>query len=287
MGTLNGLKNNAGVGLRIQHIQDILRHDIDGMWFEILADNCLTSDLNDYYLALISERYPITMHGVGLSLGSPQDLDLDYLKSIKNLMKRSNAIVYSEHICFSQLPNGHFAHDLLPLPYCEKVLQHLVQRINQVQDYLGQQILLENVSGYLSYKDSEMSEAEFLGQLVQKSGCGLLLDINNLFVNQVNLGSSAEQTIRYMQPDWVQEIHLAGYATHTDYLIDAHNNPVCEQVWALYELAIAHLGNKATLIEWDNDIPAWSILLAERNKAQNILQKMDGQMPEFSKVSAC
>ncbi|MBL4661067.1 MAG: DUF692 domain-containing protein [Alcanivoracaceae bacterium] len=287
MRTLNDLKNNAGVGLRIQHIQDILRHEIDGLWFEILADNWLSSDLNDYYLALISERYPITIHGVGLSLGSPQALDFDYLKSIKNLMKRGNAIAYSEHICFAQLPNDHFAHDLLPLPYCKKVLQHLVQRINQVQDYLGHQILLENVSSYLSYKHSEMTEAEFIGQLVQKSGCGLLLDINNLYVNQVNLGSSAEQTIKHMHPDWVQEIHLAGFETHTNFLIDAHNNPVCEQVWTLYQLAIAHLGNKATLIEWDNDIPSWNILLAERNKAQNILQKMDYQMPALSKVSVC
>lgn len=272
MRTLNDIKNNAGVGLRIQHIQDILRSDINDIWFELLADNWLTSQLNDYFLDLISERYPITIHGVGLSLGSPQAMDLNYLKSIKNLIKRSKSIKYSEHLCFAQLTDSHYAHDLLPLPYCDNIILHLTERIKQVQDYLGQQIILENVSTYLSYKINEMSEAEFLGQLVQESGCGLLLDINNLFVNQVNLGSCAKETIRYMHSDWVQEIHLAGFETHPDFLIDAHNNPVSEDVWALYEFAINHLGNKATLIEWDNDIPEWDVLLAERNKAKNILQ---------------
>jgi len=284
MKAIEKLNNHAGVGLRTEHIQDVLLDDTDGLWLEILADNWVNSGLNDYYLKMISERYPITLHGVGLSLGSPNPLDMEYLKSIKKLQHRCAGVVYSEHLCFAQLSNKHFAHDLLPVPYCDEVITHFIQRINQVQDFLGQQILLENVSTYLNYQASTMGETEFLKYIVEGSGCGLLLDINNLYVNQINLGSHAEQTIKQLKPEWIKEIHLAGFEKHTDFVIDAHNNPVCNEVWELYQMALMHYGAKPTLIEWDNDLPSWQRLLVERNKAQNLLDQVNNQT---KKAVAC
>lgn len=284
MKTIKDLNNNAGVGLRADHIQDILVDETDGLWLEILADNWINGRLNEYYLNMISERYPITLHGVGLSLGSPNPLDIKYLTSIKKLQQRCAGVVYSEHLCFAQLSNERYAHDLLPVPYCDEVINHFIQRINQVQDFLGQQILLENVSTYLNYQTSTMGETEFLKYIVEGSGCGLLLDINNLYVNQVNLASNAEQTIKQLRPEWIKEIHLAGFEKHTDFVIDAHNNPVCNEVWELYQMALMYYGAKPTLIEWDNDIPSWQTLLAERNKAQNLLDQINNQN---KRVVAC
>ncbi len=273
------LSGEAGIGLRTEHIEQILEHQNTNEnineesipWLELLVDNWLADGgLTKRYLEAIAERYPITLHGVGLSLGGIEPLDFHYLGKIKRIMQRSGALWYSEHLCFSQL-KSYYSHDLLPLPYTEEAINHLATRIEQVQDFLGCQLIVENVSSYLEYQQSTLSEGEFINAIAAESDCGLLLDVNNFYVNQVNHGQSALEQILQLSADRVKEIHLAGFVDKGSYLIDAHNNPVAKEVWTLYEATLQHVGNVPTLIEWDNDIPALDILLAERNQAQGFL----------------
>ncbi len=281
MQTITSISGQAGVGLRTPHIPQILQQELAIPWLELLVDNWLAEGgLTRYYLSAIAERYPLTLHGVGLSLGGLEPLDLNYLAKIKAVMQQAGALWYSEHLCFSQLAS-HFSHDLLPLPYTEEVIQHVSERINRVQDFMGCQLLVENVSSYVTYQESDFSEGEFIAALVANTGCALLLDVNNFYVNQVNHSHDALSQIRLLPHTAVREIHLAGFADKGAYVIDAHNNPVASKVWELYETTLQLTGAVATLIEWDNDIPALEVLLDERAKAQCYLHQLnkdiDGQ----------
>lgn len=265
------IQNQAGIGLRSQHINQILDNAIDVPWFELLVDNWLTpGGLIQSYLEPIAERYPLTLHGVGLSLGGTEPLDFDYLQKIKNTLEQTNALWYSEHLCFSQL-QSHYSHDLLPLPYTEEAIKHVVERIQQVQDFMGKPLLIENVSTYLEYQHSALSESEFIAEIAEAADCHLILDVNNFYVNQINHQHDALSEIAKLPHNRVKEIHLAGFADKGEYVIDAHNNPVAQGVWDLYEETLKLTGTVPTLIEWDNDIPELDVLLAEKEKAQSYL----------------
>ncbi|CAA6812395.1 MAG: Uncharacterized protein conserved in bacteria, NMA0228-like [uncultured Thiotrichaceae bacterium] len=265
------IQHQAGIGLRSQHINQILDNEIAVPWFELLVDNWLADGgLTRRYLDVITERYPLTLHGVGLSLGGTEPLDFSYLQKIKDTLQHTDALWYSEHLCFSQL-QSHFSHDLLPLPYTEEAITHVVERIQQVQDFLGRQILIENVSAYLEYQHSRLSESEFITEIADAADCKLILDVNNFYVNQINHKHDALTEIQALPNERVEEIHLAGFADKGEYVVDAHNNPVAQGVWDLYEETLKLTGPVPTLIEWDNDIPELDILLAEKDKAQNYL----------------
>ncbi|BAJ04202.1 DUF692 domain-containing protein [Shewanella violacea] len=267
-GTLNG----AGIGLRLPHVQQILAaHETDIPWFELLVDNWLVEGgLNKHMLAAISERYPIVLHGVGLSLGGPDPLDFSYLQQVKDLKVKTGALWYSEHASFSgnaclKVP------DLLPLPYTQEAVEHLSRRIIQVQDFMGERILLENVSTYVSCQFNEMTEGEFIAAVARQADCYLLLDINNAFVTSKNLNQDMQAFMDVIPVERVKQIHLAGFQDKGDYLLDAHNHPVDERVWQAFKLFIAKNGHIPSMIEWDSDLPLLERLLAERSLAAEIL----------------
>jgi uncharacterized protein (UPF0276 family) len=204
-----------------------------------------------------------------MSLGGTDPLDIEYLRSIKRLVRDYEPVQVSDHLCFSSHAS-HQYHDLLPLPYTEEALRHVEGRIRQVQDFLGMRILVENVSSYLTYGHSSLGEAEFLAALTEMSDCNLLLDVNNAYVNEVNHGDPARNFLQHLPLDRIREIHLAGYEDKGDYLIDAHNNPVADPVWALYRDTIQQLPEAPVLIEWDNDIPSLETLFGEAARAERI-----------------
>jgi uncharacterized protein (UPF0276 family) len=260
--------HGVGIGLRHQHLPYVLEHLPDVPWFELLADNWMAEGgLHQDLLLQVAERYPIALHGVNLNLGGVDSLDWDYLRTIKQLMKTCNAIHYSEHACFSQYQQRYF-HDLCPLPFTEEAVQHLAHRITRVQAFLGERILLENVSSYLSYQESEMTEAEFLTCIAHKSDCLLLLDINNVYVNAINHNLDADDFLATLPKQRIAEIHLAGHEEKDNFLLDTHSRPVAEPVWNLYSKAVSMFGQTPTLIEWDHDIPQWHLLEQERQKAE-------------------
>ena len=258
----------AGIGLRTEHL-DALMVDPDQVpWIELLADNWLAQGgLTKAHLEKLAYQFPIGVHGVGLSLFGQTPVDYTYLEQIKALLHTTQAVTYSEHLSFSESESG-FIPDLLPIIYNERTLSHCSQRIEQVQTFLGRQILIENVSSYLGYNEDSMEESEFLKQLSKQSGCGLLLDINNLFVNQVNLNRCASSAIHNLMHCDVQQYHLGGHEDKGAYLVDTHNQKVSDAVWQLYDQALTVIGPKATIIEWDSDIPSFELLNQERTTAQ-------------------
>ncbi|MGH8281336.1 MAG: MNIO family bufferin maturase, partial [Gammaproteobacteria bacterium] len=217
-----------------------------------------------------------SLHGVGLSLGSSDRLHTEHLAKLKRLIERVEPALVSEHLCWGAIGPRHL-NDLLPLPFTEESLNLVVSHVSAAQEYLGRTILLENVSTYLMYTHSTIPEWEFIAALAERSGCGILLDVNNVFVNATNHGYDAERYIRAIPKDKVGEIHLAGFTRKqglpVDLLIDSHSRPVADAVWKLYRLAIEHCGPVATLIEWDQDIPALDVLLSEADKAERILHE--------------
>lgn len=266
----------AGIGLRMLHFQDVLHRADEVPWVELLLDNWLYDDgvISDR-LKLIVEAFPVTCHGVGLSIASSRPVDVAYLAKVKRLLEHTEALAYSEHLSFSQT-GSQFIPDLLPFPYTEDNLRHVADKIDFVQNFLGRQILMENVSAYIDFPHSAFSEEEFIYDLVQRTGCGLLLDVNNMYVNQVNLGRDARSSLEKLPLTSVAEIHLGGHEVADGYLIDAHNNAVCDEVWEIYQQTIELTGPVASLIEWDNDIPAFDVLIAEKNKAQGRLDQVLG-----------
>ncbi|QFU24957.1 DUF692 domain-containing protein [Shewanella eurypsychrophilus] len=263
----------AGIGLRLPHVQQILAAgETEIPWFEVLADNWLVDGgLNKHMLAAIAERYPIVLHSVGLSVGGPNELDFSYLNQIKNLKQQTGALWYSEHASFSGNDNLKVP-DLLPLPYTSEAVAHLSQRIKQVQDFMGERILLENVSTYVSCQFNEMTEGEFIAAVAREADCYLLLDINNAFVTSKNLNQDMQAFMDVIPVERVKQIHLAGFHDKGDYLLDAHNHPVDKRVWQAFKLFIAKHGHIPSMIEWDNDLPPLERLLAERTIAAEILQ---------------
>ena len=263
----------VGLGLRSQHIDEVLLTQPDVPWFELLTDNHMApGGLIPMQLEAIRGNYPITFHCVGMSLGGTDPLDMEYLRGVKTLIERYQPSLVSDHLCFSQHAQHNY-HDLLPLPYNEETLQHFSQRIAQVQDILGTRILVENVSSYLTYQSSTISEAEFIAELLSRADCDLLLDINNVYVNAVNHGFSAREYLRKIPMQRVREIHLAGYEDRGAYLLDAHNNRVSTPVWELYEQVIKEYKNIPTLIEWDNDIPSFAVLREEAAAASVLIER--------------
>ena len=263
----------VGVGLRSQHISGVLSDLPEVLWFELLADNHMAvGGLIPAQLEAICHHYPVTFHSVGLSLGSTDPLDLEYLGKLRALMQTHNVAWLSEHLCFTSL-GGRHSHDLLPIPYTVESLKHMVGRIQQVQDFVGERILVENVSSYMEFSETTISEADFVCEVAECADCWLLIDVNNIYVNMVNQGINAESYIDQLPVDRIREIHLAGYEDHGDYLLDAHNNPVSQEVWSLYSRLIHRAPNTPTLIEWDNDIPSFDRLCQEAQYAQEIQAK--------------
>ena len=266
-----------GLGLRTDHFQDVLQDKPEIDWFEIVSENFFVAGGKPkYYLHAIRELYPMVMHGVSLSIGSTDPLNMEYLKNLKTLINEVQPKWVSDHLCWTGVDQTN-SHDLLPLPYNEEAVKHVVARVKQTQDYLGQPILLENVSSYLTYKNSTMTEWEFLSQVAKDSDCYILLDINNIYVSARNHGFNAEDYLNAIDPERVCQFHLAGHSDYGDYVIDTHDNDVCDPVWALYEKALQRFGPISTMIERDDNIPSLQTLQTELAQAKQIAEKVLGK----------
>ncbi|WP_193726107.1 DUF692 domain-containing protein [Pseudomethylobacillus aquaticus] len=261
-----------GLGLRTPHYQALLDDDHAIDWLEIISENYMIPGGKPlHYLDRLRARYPMVMHGVSLSIGSTDALDLDYLRDLRTLADRIEPAWISDHLCWTGI-HGQNMHDLLPLPYTEETAYHVASRVRQVQDLLGRRILLENVSSYASYVDSCMSEWEFISLVCEQADCLLLLDVNNIYVSSYNHAFDPRDFIAGVPAERVQQIHLAGHHHHGDYIIDTHDAPVIDPVWDLYAHALAHLGPVATMIERDDQIPPLIELVEELAKARQIAQ---------------
>jgi hypothetical protein len=264
----------AGIGLRAQHHEAVLEERPAVGWFEAHSENYFAQGgAQPHFLGAVRERYPLSLHGVGLSLGAVDPLDRVHLRALRRLVRDFEPALVSEHASWSGAEGVCF-NDLLPLPFTEEALRLLVRRVGEVQDFLGRQILVENVSSYLEYRDSTLREWEFMAALAAQSGCGLLLDVNNVYVSAVNHGFDPEEYLRGIPPGSVGEFHLAGHSRVTragrEVLIDTHGTPVCDEVWRLYASALRRFGEQPTLIEWDTDLPPLSRLVAEAAVADRV-----------------
>lgn len=274
---IDRLPDAPGVGYKPQHFSNILENPGPVAWLEIHAENYMGDGGRPLaQLRALAERFPISVHGVGLSIGGEGPLDADHLARLKHLIGWLNPASFSEHLAWST-HDSHFLNDLLPLPYTAQTLAHVCDHINQVQDTVGQEMLLENPSTYLAFAESDMAEVDFLAEIARRTGCGLLLDVNNVFVSATNQQTDTISYIDAFPMAAVGEIHLGGHDEDTDetgapLLIDSHGKPVVDPVWALYEHTITRGGPKPTLIEWDNDVPDWATLSAEAMRAAPILQ---------------
>ena len=268
---------SPGVGYKPQHYSDIINGGGPLGWLEVHAENYMGDGGRPIaQLRHLSERFPISVHGVGLSIGAEGDLDQDHLARLKHLIGWLNPASFSEHLAWST-HDSHFLNDLLPLPYTEATLARVCTHIDEVQDTVGPQMLLENPSSYLAFAESTMSETDFLREVVKRTGCGLLLDVNNVFVSATNLGYSPQGYIDDYPLDAVGEIHLGGHDEDEDetgapLLIDSHGREVVDPVWALLDYTLAKSGPKPLLVEWDTDVPEWPVLAAEIDRAQAALQ---------------
>lgn len=266
------LPNAPGVGYKPQHFQEILDNSGVVQWLEIHAENYMGAGGRPLaQLEHLSERFPISVHGVGLSIGGEARLDPDHLDRLKTLVGWLQPTVFSEHLAWSSHESA-FLNDLLPLPYTQDTLDRVCTHIDQVQNTIGRQMMLENPSSYLAFSESTYSEPEFLRQVAKRTGCGLLLDVNNVFVSATNLNYDPRGYISDYPLEYVGEIHLGGHdEDHDDHgaplLIDSHGKPVVDPVWALLDHTLAISGPKPILIEWDNDVPAWPELHAEAERA--------------------
>ncbi|MHB8535226.1 MAG: MNIO family bufferin maturase [Sulfuricaulis sp.] len=259
-----------GLGLRPAHYEAILNDSPAVDWFEIISENYLVPGGKPlHYLDRIRARFPLAMHGVSLSIGSNDPLNMEYLRQLKALAGRVEPAWISDHLCWTGV-GGINAHDLLPLPYTEEAIRHVVARVDQVQDYLGRRILIENVSSYISYPESEMSEWDFLREITERADCLILLDVNNIYVSGFNHEFDARAYIDAVPAERVQQIHIAGHRNHGDYIVDTHDEPVIDPVWDLYAHAMRRFGRVSTMIERDDNIPPLPELLAELGHARQI-----------------
>lgn len=265
-----------GLGLRPQHYTDILESGdtlpID--WFEVISENyMLQGGRPIHMLDRIRERYPVVMHGVSLSIASTQPLNMEYLADLKSLAERVDPKWISDHLCWTGV-HGVNLHDLIPIPYTEEALNHVVSRIQQVQDYLGRRIAIENVSSYVEFAESEMEEWEFVAELARRADCWLLLDVNNVFVSGQNHAFDDAGFVDAIPADRVVQFHLAGHSEGEDCLIDTHDQPVCDEVFELYGKALQRFGPVSTMIERDDNIPPLSELLEELARARSIAEQI-------------
>ncbi|MGD0642406.1 MAG: DUF692 domain-containing protein [Roseiarcus sp.] len=273
------LPDRGGVGLKADHVEQILAERPDLGFFEVHAENYMGDGGPAHRrLEAIRALYPLSLHGVGLSIGSPKPLDKDHLKRLAALVQRYEPGLFSEHLAWSSHNQG-FLNDLLPLPYTKRTLATVCDHIDQTQEALGRRMLLENPSTYVLFAQSTISETDFVAEIGRRTGCGLLLDVNNVIVSTTNHGLDPIAYLDAYPLRHVEEIHLAGYADAQDdagrpLLIDAHDSPVRDHVWALYAETIRRVGPKPTLIEWDNDVPVWPVLLAEARRAEATMARV-------------
>ena len=268
---------SAGIGLRAPHYRAVLETLPDLGWVEVHSENFFGGGAPLRTLLRVREHYPVSLHGVGMGLASTAPLAPAHLSALKRLCETVQPATVSEHLCWNAVPDKASSHpmvinDLLPFPYTHEALSHVASRVQQVQETLGRQLLVENLSSYLSFAHSEMSEGEFLAELTRRTGCGILFDVENLYVNVRNLGVDAEAFIKTIPAEAVQEYHLAGYSARNGCLVDTHDHPVYPEVWEMYEYVLQHIGPRPTLIEWDSDIPALPVLMGEAAKAQHRLE---------------
>jgi len=265
-----------GLGLRRDHYQAVLDERPAVDWFEILSENYLVAGGKPlHFLDRIRADYPMVMHGVSLSIGSTQDLDTGYLRDLRELAARVEPRWISDHLCFTGVQQQNL-HDLLPLPYTEEAIMHVAGRVAQVQDFLGRQILLENVSSYLTYSHSVLTEWEFLTAVAERADCLILLDINNIFVSSRNHAFDPLRYLHGIPAPRVRQFHLAGHTYQGEIAIDTHDQPVLDEVWALYAEAVCRFGAVSTMIERDDNIPELPELLAELDRARSIAEPLLG-----------
>lgn len=266
-----------GVGLRTSHYPRVLDGTASVDWFEAISENFMVPGGRPLtVLEHARALAPVVLHGVSLSLGSVDPLNESYLRELKTLIQRCEPSWVSDHLCWGSV-GGHYAHDLLPLPFTEEALRHVVERARRVQDRLGRQILVENVSSYLTFSHSTMPEWEFLSALAERADCGILLDVNNVYVSSVNHGFDAAAYVRALRPARVGQIHLAGHSETDTRLIDTHDGPVVPAVWDLYRLAVRCFGPVSTLVEWDDHVPEWDVLCAEAELARAVETEVVGE----------
>ncbi len=268
----------AGIGLRAPHYQEILAQKPLLGFLEVHSENFFGDGGQPLkYLQAFREIYPLSLHGVGLSIGSADEVNLNHLQKLKRLADAIEPVLISEHLCWVGV-NGRFLNDLLPLPYTVESLRHVVSRVTQVQDFLGRRISVENVSSYLEFVDSDIPEWAFIQEVADRAGCGILLDVNNIYVNATNHGFDAKTYIDSIKPASVTEIHLAGFQDTGEILIDTHGDRVSNEVWTLYAYTLERLGPVPTLIEWDSDLPALDVLLDEAKHADELMHQA-GSIP--------
>jgi uncharacterized protein len=272
-----------GLGLRTVHYQHILDKNPSVDWFEVISENYMDSGGRPrYVLEQVAERYPIVMHGVSLSIGSTDPLNFEYLQKLRELARATKALWVSDHVCWTGVA-GRNTHDLLPIPYTEQALRHVSERIRIVQDVLERPLVLENPSTYVTFADSTMPEAEFLTRMTEATGCGLLLDVNNVYVSCFNHDQDPFEFIRSVPHERVVQFHLAGHANCVTHLIDTHDGRVVNPVWQLYRLAHQLTGGVSTLLEWDARIPPFPVVHAEVLKSRNY---MTSELPGFAADAA-
>ncbi|MFC6632967.1 DUF692 domain-containing protein [Microbulbifer taiwanensis] len=259
-----------GLGLRTPHFQQVLEQSLPVDWFEVVSENFMVAGGKPrYFLRAIGERYPLVMHGVSLSIGGTDPLDFDYLRQLQTLAEAVQPAWVSDHLCWTGV-GGRNSHDLLPLPYAEEVVEHVAGRVRRVQDFLDRQILLENVSSYLTFSGQSMTEWEFYSEVCARADCLMLLDINNVYVSARNHGFEARDYIDHLDPRRVQQFHLAGHSDYGDYVIDTHDHDVPHPVWELYRRALRRFGAVSTLIERDDNIPELEEMVTELEFARRI-----------------
>ncbi len=257
-----------GVGLRTVHFGYVLANQPAVDWFEILSENFMdTGGRPLYVLDQVAERYPIAMHGVSMNIGSKDPLDWDYLRKLKELARRTKAHWVSDHLCWTGVA-GQNVHDLLPMPTNEETLRYTISRVGEVSDFLERPLILENASTYLEFASSTMTEWDFLARLLEEADCGILLDVNNVYVSSFNHGFDPRAYIDAIPPDRVVQYHLAGHTNKGTHIVDTHNDHVIDEVWDLYGYSHERTGPVATLLEWDADIPEFEVLHAEALKVR-------------------
>jgi len=263
-----------GLGLRTQHYQHILQHHPAVDWFEAMTEDYLVPGGRAlHYLDQVRANYPVVLHGVSLSVGSNDPIDFEYLAKVKKLIERVQPAWTSDHLCWTGV-DGVNIHDLLPLPYTEEALKHVAERVKRVQDFLGRQILLENVSSYITYKDSQITEWEFLAAIAEQADCLILLDVNNIYVSSFNHGFDPLDYLNGIPVNRVRQFHLAGHENCGDYIIDTHDHAIIDPVWNLYSEAVRRFGKVSTMIERDDNIPEFPELFAELQQAKQIAENV-------------
>jgi len=276
-----------GIGLRSVHFDHILKNNPAIDWFEVLSENYLdTGGRPLHVLDKVAERYPVVLHGVSLSVGSTDPVNFDYLGKLKALAKRIKAHWVSDHLCWTGV-TGMNTHDLLPMPYTDQALAHTIERVRIIQDFLERPIALENASTYLEFAASTWRESEFLATLSERADCGILLDVNNVYVSAFNHGFDAKEYIDQIPRDRVVQMHLAGHTHKGTHILDTHSDYVIDTVWELYRYAYQRLGGVATLLEWDANIPVFEVVHGEALKARKFRDREDNRAsaPEQDKVS--